>query len=69
MFFCCDMAFKRVALSLAAFYPRDQHFRQSSTYLMIASRKIIADHMDLRLARLPIPRQASLPPEEGYITR
>jgi len=27
------------------------------------------DHMELRLVRVSIPRQASLPPEEGFITR
>lgn len=36
---------------------------------MKASCGTIVDHMELKLARLPVPRQASLPPEEGYIIR
>lgn len=36
---------------------------------MIVSRISVIDLMESRLTRLPIPRQAALPPEEGYITR
>jgi hypothetical protein len=63
------MGFKRLWLSLLGLSSEYRGFRLSSTYLMIVLKIIVTDSMESRLTRLPIPRQAALPPEEGYITR
>ena len=73
MIFCigrkgiADVRFKRRVLSRLLFTVQIDLFH-SSTYLMIFVTEDF-DHMELRVARVSIPRQASLPPEKGFITR
>ena len=69
-FFCigrkeiADVRFKRRVLSRLLFTVQIDLFH-SSTYLMIFVIEEL--HMELRIARVSIPRQASLPPEEDSI--
>ena len=55
------MRFKRLVLSRLLFTVQID-LSYSSTYLMIFVTEEL--HMELRVARVSIPRQASLPPEE-----